>query len=96
MLGGVYGRSLHLFGLKTTELLIIFAALLLLFGATRLPQLGKSLGSSIRNFKKGISTDEEEEESVADNGKAAANKNLEAKSSASTSEVNSSKLGSKS
>jgi len=84
-----------LFGLKTTELLIIFAALLLLFGATRLPQLGKSLGSSIRNFKKGISSDDEEEEQAADN-KAASGKNLEAKSSAGASEVNSSKVGSKS
>jgi len=36
------------------ELLIIFAVLLLLFGATKLPQLGSSLGSAIRNFKKGF------------------------------------------
>jgi len=39
------------------ELLIIFAVLLLLFGATKLPQLGSSLGSAIRNFKKGVSDD---------------------------------------
>lgn len=85
-----------MFGLKTTELLIIFAALLLLFGATRLPQLGKSLGASIRNFKKGISTEEEEEEEPVAENKATANKNLEANSSAGTSEVSSSKLSSKS
>jgi sec-independent protein translocase protein TatA len=44
---------------RGTELLIIFLVILLLFGATRLPQLGASLGSAIRNFKKGFSTDDE-------------------------------------
>ena len=41
------------------ELLIIFVILLLLFGATRLPALSKSLGQSIRSFKKGMQGDEE-------------------------------------
>ena len=41
-------------GLKMSEILLIMAALLLLFGATRLPQLGSSLGQAIRNFKKGF------------------------------------------
>ncbi|WP_407667033.1 twin-arginine translocase TatA/TatE family subunit [Myxococcus guangdongensis] len=36
------------------ELLLILFVLLLLFGATRLPQLGSSLGSAIRNFKRGF------------------------------------------
>ena len=40
--------------MRMQELLIIFAILLLLFGATRLPQLGSSLGSAIRTFKKGF------------------------------------------
>lgn len=48
-------------GLKWTEILLIMAVLLLLFGATRLPQLGSSLGSAIRNFKRGFSGDEESE-----------------------------------
>lgn len=43
------------------ELLIIFGILLLLFGATRLPSLARSLGSSIRGFKKGMDEDEDEE-----------------------------------
>jgi len=87
------------FGLRTSELLIIFAALLLLFGATRLPQLGKSLGSAIRNFKKGVSHDEEDETADSPANKATACKNLEANleanTSTSASEMNSSKLGSK-
>jgi sec-independent protein translocase protein TatA len=41
-------------GLKPMEMLLIFALLLLLFGGTRLPQLGSALGQSIRNFKRGF------------------------------------------
>ena len=36
------------------ELLIVLTILLLVFGAKRVPQLGKSLGSSIRDFHKGM------------------------------------------
>ncbi|WP_223634121.1 twin-arginine translocase TatA/TatE family subunit [Corallococcus sp. EGB] len=48
-------------GLKLPEILLIFAALLLLFGGSRLPQLGSSLGSALRNFKRGFSGDEKDE-----------------------------------
>ncbi len=44
-------------GLKWTEILLILFALMLLFGSTRLPQLGSSLGSAIRNFKRGFTGD---------------------------------------
>ena len=43
--------SLGIFGLGTTELLIILAVVLLLFGGTRLAGLGKSSGKAIREFK---------------------------------------------
>ena len=36
------------------ELLIILLIVVLIFGANRLPQLGKGIGSAIRNFKEGI------------------------------------------
>jgi sec-independent protein translocase protein TatA len=36
------------------ELLIILVIVVLIFGANRLPQLGKGIGSAIRNFKEGI------------------------------------------
>lgn len=43
---------LALFGtLGPAELLVIFAILLLIFGATKLPQLGSALGKTIRGFK---------------------------------------------
>jgi sec-independent protein translocase protein TatA len=40
------------------ELLIIFVILLLLFGATRLPALSKSLGQSVRGFRQALKEDE--------------------------------------
>jgi len=58
-------------GLKWTEILLILFALMLLFGTSRLPQLGQSLGSAIRNFKKGFGgevTDEKDEEKKLDHG----------------------------
>ena len=36
------------------ELLIILVIIMLIFGANKLPQLGRSLGSSIGEFKKGL------------------------------------------
>lgn len=35
------------------ELLVVLGILLLIFGGTRLPQLAKGLGSSVREFKRG-------------------------------------------
>ena len=37
-----------------SEMFIILAVLLLLFGGTRLPQLAKGMGQSIKEFKKGV------------------------------------------
>jgi sec-independent protein translocase protein TatA len=48
-----------MFGLKMGELLIIFLVILVLFGGTKLPQLGSSLGQAIRNFKKGFGGESE-------------------------------------
>jgi sec-independent protein translocase protein TatA len=46
------------------ELLLIFGAIVLLFGAKKLPGLGGAIGESIKNFKKGINKDEEDQKSV--------------------------------
>jgi len=51
---------LALGSLGPTELLIIAAVVFLLFGATRLPQLAKSLGQSKRAFKEGLEDAEKE------------------------------------
>lgn len=41
------------------ELLIIFLIVLVIFGASKLPQLGRGLGEGIKNFKKGLKDDED-------------------------------------
>ncbi len=41
-----------MFGLGWGELLVILLVLVLLFGASRLPQLGAGLGQGIKNFRK--------------------------------------------
>ena len=51
---------LALGGLGTPELIAIVAVVFLLFGATRLPQLAKSLGQSKRAFKEGLEEAEKE------------------------------------
>lgn len=45
----------------TTEILLIVAVLFLLFGASRLPQLARSLGQSRKAFREGMREAEEEE-----------------------------------
>ena len=42
-----------------TEILLLLGLALLLFGPSRLPGLGKSMGEAIRGFKKGLSDQEE-------------------------------------
>jgi sec-independent protein translocase protein TatA len=41
-----------------SELIVILMILLLVFGASRLPQIGESLGRTVRGFKRGMSNDE--------------------------------------
>jgi len=48
------------FGL--TEIIILFLIILILFGAKKIPGLFKAVGSSIKNFKSGISEEEKDED----------------------------------
>ncbi|MBA2615632.1 MAG: twin-arginine translocase TatA/TatE family subunit [Actinobacteria bacterium] len=49
-------------GLSFWELAIIFAVLLLLFGAKRLPEMGRSLGRGMREFKDAVTGKDDEPE----------------------------------
>jgi sec-independent protein translocase protein TatA len=48
-----------MFGIGTTELLILLGIVIVLFGARRLPELGAGVGKAIRNFKAGLSGQDE-------------------------------------
>jgi sec-independent protein translocase protein TatA len=50
-----------MFGLGTSELIIILILVLIIFGAGKLPQVGKSLGQGLRNFKDGMKDGEKGE-----------------------------------
>ena len=61
-----------MFGLGTTELILILIIILVLFGANRLPEIGSSLGKAIKSFKKSASedtTDEEEKKKLKESEK---------------------------
>ena len=47
--------------LGTPELLIILAIVVLVFGAKRIPELGKGLGEGIRSFKEGLAAKDHEQ-----------------------------------
>lgn len=51
-----------MFGLGTTELLIVLVVVMLVFGSTRLPKLARSLGQAKRELEHGMSDRADDEE----------------------------------
>jgi sec-independent protein translocase protein TatA len=43
-----------MFGLGTQELMVILVIVLIMFGGSKLPEIARSLGKSMNEFKKGI------------------------------------------
>lgn len=50
------------------EWILIVVGVMLLFGAKKIPQLARSMGSSVNEFKKGLKEGAEDSPSVSDNG----------------------------
>ena len=53
-------------GIGVTELLIILAVVLLIFGPKNLPKLGSALGKTVKNLREGIGNKSEEPEQPAE------------------------------
>ena len=51
-----------MFGLRMPELIIILLVLVLLFGASKLPQLGQGLGEGLKSFRKAFRSAQEDDE----------------------------------
>lgn len=51
-----------MFGLGVPELMVILVIALVIFGPSKLPQIGSGLGKAIRDFKKGVTGNEAEDE----------------------------------
>jgi sec-independent protein translocase protein TatA len=60
-----------MFGLGAQELVLILLIALVLFGGSKIPDLGRSLGQAIREFKKGVESPDSggETKDAADRGK---------------------------
>jgi sec-independent protein translocase protein TatA len=50
-----------MFGLGVPELMVILVIALVIFGPSKLPQIGSGLGKAIRDFKKGVTGGDDEE-----------------------------------
>ena len=53
-----------MFGLGTTEMMIILVLVLIIFGAGKLPQVGGALGKGLREFKSGVTGAEKSTEEI--------------------------------
>jgi sec-independent protein translocase protein TatA len=49
-----------------TELVLIILLIVIIFGAKKLPELGKSMGEGIKNFKKSITSRDKDEDNPTD------------------------------
>lgn len=51
---------MRIFGIGIQELLVILLICLLIFGASKLPEIGRAIGKTINEFKKGLKESSED------------------------------------
>lgn len=56
----------YIFGLGVPELLVILAVVLIIFGPKKLPEIGKALGSTIKELRKSAQPEETPEKTKAE------------------------------
>jgi sec-independent protein translocase protein TatA len=49
-----------MFGLGVPELIVILVIVVLIFGTSRIPELGRGLGEGIKNFRKSVKGEEDQ------------------------------------
>ena len=52
------------FGIGTMEIVLILIVALIVFGPKRLPELGRSMGRGIREFKNSVTSDKDDDDDV--------------------------------
>jgi sec-independent protein translocase protein TatA len=50
------------FGIGTVEIVLILVVALIVFGPKRLPELGRSMGRGIREFKNSVTSDKDDDD----------------------------------
>ena len=63
---GLPDRISFMFGLGSTELIVVLIIVLVLFGGRKIPELMSGVGKGIRSFKKDMNEEDEEADQIED------------------------------
>lgn len=60
------GLTATIWNLGVTEMMVIFGVIIMFFGAKRIPELARSVGTGIKEFKNSLNAPDEEEETPSE------------------------------